>query len=119
MGKHAAAVDHVRMSRTMLPSHTQLVTSWKALIPSFPPSAHIHTLHHNAYCVLQTADKEAGANCKNLSLHRGKATIKQRFQTGSVDELCFLGALSISFMTGPVLDAFCGVSKWLLWSCAI
>ena len=40
---------------------------------------------------LQTANRETGANCKNVSLHRGKAVIKQRFQTGSVDEVCFLG----------------------------
>lgn len=49
-------------------------------------------------CALQTANKESGANCKNLSLHRGKAAIKQRFQTGSVDEVCFLGATSSALM---------------------
>ena len=67
---------------------------------------------HNGSHVLQTADKEAGANCKNLSLHRGKPTIKQRFQTGSVDELCFLGAPSIIFLIVAVCDVVCGAFEY-------
>ena len=43
---------------------------------------------------MQTANRETGANCKNVSLHRGKAIVKQRFQTGAVDEVCFLGMQS-------------------------
>ena len=66
--------------------------SWRAVILSFLLT---HNATYNRSHVLQTADKEAGANCTNLSLHRGKPTIKQRFQTGSVDELCFLGVLSL------------------------
>ena len=50
-------------------------------------------LEYNVVCTSQAANRETGANCKNLSLHRGKAVIKQRFQTGSVDEVCFLGKL--------------------------
>ncbi|KAA6419959.1 MAG: hypothetical protein FRX49_10149 [Trebouxia sp. A1-2] len=41
--------------------------------------------------ICQIANRETGANCKNVSLHRGKTVIKQRFQTGSIDEVCFLG----------------------------
>lgn len=41
--------------------------------------------------ICQMANRETGANCKNVSLHRGKTVIKERFQTGSIDEVCFLG----------------------------
>lgn len=41
--------------------------------------------------VVQVADKTAGANRANLSLRKGKPIVKQRFQPGSVDEVCFLG----------------------------
>lgn len=55
------------------------------------PLSDPEVIEHELIEICQSANKEAGANCKNLSLHRGKAAIKQRFQTGSVDEVCFLG----------------------------
>lgn len=41
--------------------------------------------------ICKAAGSDVGANCKNLSLHTGKTVIKQRFQSGSIDEVCFLG----------------------------
>lgn len=61
-------------------------------------------------CTSQAANRETGANCKNLSLHRGKAVIKQRFQTGSVDEVCFLGKLLPIGYGLEMLDSCCLVS---------
>lgn len=100
-----------RLGRQVLPSHTQLVIRWTALIPLLP-HLFTHTLASCCILCLQTADKEAGANCKNVSLHRGKASIKQRFQTGSVDEVCFLGALSMSSMADAVFAVVCDVLEW-------
>lgn len=57
----------------------------------------------------QVADKDTGANCSNLKpvANSRRSGVKSRFQPGSVEEVCFLGASSPSPQLETVFGVFC------------